>query len=281
MTRHDPDSSTAGARFTPASPASAGTRRGFSLTAAWCAVRGSASRFGIALRARPVLAARLPLLVPALFPILTTGCISYTVGQGAETTAPGERSYSSSMNLVPGTLSNSDSSASTRRPSVDSDIRWGVDDRTDIGFRIATYSGFMLTWKRQLTRADTSSAPENRMRTALMLGGGLLNAGEHAGLEMTLITSSKWSSAGQWYAAARAIQVFPITNSARSDDPVAGVAFGHLFGDRDKSIGPEIGVYYDRSTLGLNRNRILVIPSLVVRGQALPWFGRRSTGGRF
>ncbi|MDZ7631418.1 MAG: hypothetical protein U5K74_08740 [Gemmatimonadaceae bacterium] len=163
---------------------------------------------------------------------------------------------------------------------VDTDIRFGVDDRTDIGFRIATYSGFMVTWKRQLTRADTSKFTENRARTALMLGGGLVNAGEHAALEATLISSSRWSAAGQWYAAARAIQVFPITNSAREDDPVVGLAIGHLFGDPQSSIGPEIGIYYDRSTLGLNTNRILVIPSLVVRGQSLFGFGRRAARWR-
>jgi hypothetical protein len=221
------------------------------------------------------------LLLPVVLCILMAGCISYTVGQGAETTAPGERAYSSSLNFVPGTLGDRETSASTRRPSVDSDIRWGVDDRTDIGFRIATYSGFMLTWKRQLTRPDSSKMIENRARTALMLGGGLLNAFEHAGVEATLITSSKWSPAGQWYGAARAIQVIPITNSAKSDDPVIGVAIGHLFGTQDRSMGPELGVYYDRSTLGLNRNRILVIPSVVFRGQAFPWFGRRAAGGRF
>jgi hypothetical protein len=211
----------------------------------------------------------------AMMVVLLTGCISYTVGQGAETTAPGERSYSSSMNLVPGTLSDRDSSASTRRPSVDSDFRFGVDDRTDIGFRIATYSGFMVTWKRQLSRPDSSKFIENRTRTSIMLGGGFVNAGEHAAAEATLISSSKWSAAGQWYGALRAIQVFPITSSARRDDPVLGVAVGHLFGTADKSIGPELGVFYDRSTLGLNNRRILVIPSLVMRGQSLPFFGRR------
>lgn len=232
------------------------------------------SRVKVFVLGQPVIAAR----VTPLLPLLLAGCISYTVGQGAETTPQGERAVSSSLNLVPGTLSNSDSSASTRRPSVDTDIRFGVDDRTDVGFRIATYSGFMLTWKRQLSAPDSSKFLENRARTSIMLGGGLVNAGEHAALEATLISSSKWSAAGQWYGAVRAIQVFPITNSARSDDPVIGLSVGHLFGDRNKSMGPELGVYYDRSTLGLNTNRILVIPSFVVRGQSLPWIGRQRAG---
>jgi hypothetical protein len=215
---------------------------------------------------------------------LCTACISYTIGQGAETTPKSEQSIGSSINLVPGTFSDrlSDPSngeptrsrTSTRRPSIDSDLRFGIDDRNDIGIRLATYSGFMVTWKHQLTRADSTSKQENRARTAFMLGTGILNLGEHAGVEATLITSGKWTAAGQLYGAVRAIQVLPITSSAKHDDPVVGVAIGHLFGDRERSIGPEIGVYYDRSVLGLNTNRILVIPSLVVRGDGIPVLGR-------
>jgi hypothetical protein len=231
-------------------------------------------------RVRRLLGATALVVLSGIF----TACISYTVGQGAETTPKAEQSSSSSVNLVPGTFSDrysgssgsgtSGSRPSTRRPSIDSDIRWGIDDRNDVGVRLATYSGFMVTWKHQLSRADSTAKQENRTRTAFMLGTGILNLGEHAGLEGTLIASSKWSAAGQFYGAMRAIQVLPITSSAKHDDPVIGVAFGHLFGDRERSIGPEIGVYYDRSVLGLNTNRILVIPSLVVRGDGIPGLGR-------
>lgn len=207
--------------------------------------------------------------------VYLTGCISYTVGQGAETTAPHERSSSSSMNWIPGTLGDKPDERRTSRPSIESEVRFGVDERTDLGFRIATYSGFMVTWKRQLTRMDSSVTPENRMRTAIMLGGGVLNAGEHAGFEATLVTSGRWSAAGQTYGALRAIQVVPITATARNDDPVVGLSIGHLFGDRNSSMGPELGVYYDRSVLGLNSSRILVIPSFVWRRQGIPGFGRR------
>lgn len=197
---------------------------------------------------------------------LLTGCISYTVGQGAETAPVGERVSSSSINVVPGTLADS---LPTRRPSVDNEVRFGLDDRTDVGFRIATWSGFMATWKRQLTRADTSAHVENRARTSIMLGGGILNMGQHAGLEATLISSGKWTETGQLYGALRATQVLPITRTARQDDPVVGAAFGYLFGNRAYSIGPELGVYYDRSVLGLNSSRILVIPSVVVRASGM------------
>ena len=197
---------------------------------------------------------------------LLTGCISYTVGQGAETAQVGKRVSSSSVSVVPGTLNDS---TPTRRPSIDTEVRYGVNPRTDIGFRIATWSGFMVTWKRQLTRADTSTMLENRARTSIMLGGGVLNMGEHAGFEATLISSGKWTQQGQLYGAIRVVQVVPITNTARSDDPVIGASVGYLIGNREYSIGPELGVYYDRSVLGLNTNRILVIPSVVVRRTGL------------
>ena len=206
---------------------------------------------------------------------LTTGCISYTVGMGAETTPAGERTTTNSVNVVPGTLrgESDENTLSIRRPSVDTDFRFGIDDRSDIGLRVATYSGFMLTWKRQLGRIDSSATPENRRRTALMLGGGLVNLGAHAGFEATLITSGKWTSTGQWYGALRAIQVVPLSPEAPHDDPVVGISVGHLFGDRNGSIGPEIGVYYDRSVLGLNTNRIIFVPSLVYRRGGIPGFG--------
>ena len=200
---------------------------------------------------------------------MLTGCISYTVGQGAETAAVGKRVSSSSINMVPGTL---DDSTPLRRPSVDTEFRFGLDERTDVGFRIATWSGFMATWKRQLTRADSSSRVENRARTSIMLGGGILNLGEHAGLEATLISSGKWTKTGQPYGAIRVAHVLPISRTARRDDPVVGAAFGFLIGDRDYSIGPELGVYYDRSVLGLNSSRILVIPSVVMRAGGMRGF---------
>lgn len=213
----------------------------------------------------------LPLVRLLATPLLAllTGCISYTVGQGAETAPVGERTSGTSVNMVPGTL---DDSLPTRRPSVDNEVRFGIDDRTDIGFRVATWSGFMVTWKHQLTRADTAAHVENRARTSIMLGGGLLNMGEHAGLEATLIRSGRWTRSGQLYGAIRATQVLPLTRTAREDDPVIGASIGYLLGDREYSIGPELGVYYDRSVLGLNSSRILVIPSVVVRATGLRGF---------
>ena len=228
-----------------------------------------------------VLALPMPLLrgtiagVTWVLPMFLTGCISYTVGQGAETAPIGERTASSSVAWVPGTIGDRENRVRTTRPSLDSEVRFGVDEQTDIGFRVASYTGFMVTWKRQLNRPDVAAEPENRARMAVMLGAGLLNAAEHAGFEATLIGSSKWSSSGQWYGALRAIQVAPLSSTAKQDDPAVGISIGHLFGDQQSSFGPELGVYYDRSVLGLNSSRILVVPSFVLRRGGVARRGRR------
>lgn len=206
---------------------------------------------------------------------LSSGCVSYTVGQGAETVAPYEKERGVSANMVPITLNDGVTDHPTYRPSLDAEFRYGVDERTDVGVRVTSVSGVMLSWKRQLTAADTSSTPENRVRTAIMLAGGVLNFAEHASFEATLITSGAWSTYGQPYGAVRVMAVAPLNATARKDDPAGGIAFGFLFGDRQNSIGPELGVYYDRSTLGLNPHRIIVIPSLVVRRSGITGFGRR------
>lgn len=222
--------------------------------------------------------AALTLAAGSLLALALSGCISYTVGMGAETVAPQERATSNNLSVVPGTLGGSGGSQRTlrtRRPALDTDMRWGLDDQTDMGVRINTYSGVMVTWKRQLTRPDTANEPESRARAALMLGTGVVNMGEHGAVEATLITSAPWTAAGQLYAAARVTQVIPLNADAVRDDPVVGVSVGHLFGDRSMSVGPELGIYYDRSALGLNTSRVLFIPSLVVRRQGIPFMGRR------
>ena len=228
-----------------------------------------------AITTRPLQRLTFAIAIGAALLLLCTGCISYTVGMGAETTPVGETSSSTSLNIVPGTLKESSQSTPTRRPSVDTEVRYGLSPRTDIGFRLATYSGVIATWKHQLTRPDSSRMIENRPRTSIMLGGGLINGAEHAAWEVTLISSGAWSTAGQLYGAVRATQAVAVTGTARKDDPVVGTVIGYLLGTRESSFGPELGVYYDRSALGINTRRILVIPSIVVRSEGINLFGWR------
>ena len=75
-------------------------------------------------------------LAASLLPIAAavSGCISCTVGQGAKSAAVGKR-MSSSVNVVSGMLGDS---APTSRPLMDTELRYGIDERTDEGFRIST-----------------------------------------------------------------------------------------------------------------------------------------------
>ena len=98
-----------------------------------------------AITTRPLQRLTFAIAIGAALLLLCTGCISYTVGMGAETTPVGETSSSTSLNIVPGTLKESSQSTPTRRPSVDTEVRYGLSPRTDIGFRLATYSGVIAT----------------------------------------------------------------------------------------------------------------------------------------
>jgi hypothetical protein len=201
--------------------------------------------------------------------VVLAGCVSYTIGQGAGTVAPGERTLTSTMNVVPGTLkANGTTETPTRRPSMDSEVRYGLSDRSDLGLRVATMSGAIVTYKRQLLNPAAAPRIGDRWRVATSVGAGVINLAEHGAAEATLIVSSPWGRTGQSYGGVRAIHTVPLNATARRDDPVAGVALGHLFGDTDEHVGVELGVYYDRSVLGLNSNRVLLIPSIVWRNAA-------------
>ena len=81
-----------------------------------------------------------------------------------------------------------------------------------------------------------------------MVGGGLVNWGEHAHLEATLITSAAESRFTP-YGGIRAMQVFPLNKGAVHDSPTLGGFIGARLGTRTAGISPELGVFYDNSAL--------------------------------
>ncbi|HYW51246.1 MAG TPA: hypothetical protein VE861_11600, partial [Gemmatimonadaceae bacterium] len=105
--------------------------------------------------------------------------------------------------------------------------------------------------------------------TALMLGGGFVNMGQHAHVEATLITSGREGRSFTPYAGIRGLQVMPLSTTAPRDKPTIGGFGGVRLGDRDGGVSVELGVFYDRSALGLRRNDLVVVPSIGFQGGAL------------
>lgn len=201
-----------------------------------------------------------------------TGCIPYTVGATAAPVPKGEKTTTMSTWVLPSTMDTTFGQPSSQL-MVDTEARWGLDDKSDIGARIVGL-GFVVNYKRLL------SGPSSIYDIAVMPGFGIVNYGNHAYVETTLMASKRvrsepTKSASGWtnqvlpYFGVRVMQVAPIDENAVHDRPTAGGFLGVRFGSADFGVSPEIGVFYDHSALGLRRNDVIVVPSISVHGEEL------------
>jgi hypothetical protein len=207
----------------------------------------------------------------ALSIIYTAGCIPLTVGSTAQPVPVGTTVHSMSMYVVPNSVHDSIDNRSYPRYGIDPEVRFGLDDRSDIGVRAPSFSGIVANYKRRLN--GVSQAPG--AATAIMVGGGLVNWGDHAHLEATLITSAEDNDRFTPYGGIRAMQVIPINKGAVHDSPTLGGFFGARIGTRTTGISPEIGVFYDHSALRLRKGNVLIVPAITIHGDfarfLLPW----------
>jgi hypothetical protein len=202
----------------------------------------------------------------ALSIVCVAGCIPLTVGSTAEPVPVGTTVHSTSMYVVPNSVDDSINNRSFPRYGVDPEVRFGFDERSDIGVRAPNFSGIVANYKRRLN--GVSGAPGTA--TALMVGGGLVNWGDHLHMEATLITSAGDNDRFTPYGGIRAMQVIPINKGAVHDSPTLGGFFGARIGTRAAGISPEIGVFYDHSALRIRRGNVLFVPAITIHGD----FGR-------
>jgi hypothetical protein len=194
------------------------------------------------------------------------GCIPLTVGSTAKPVAVGTTVRSTSIYVVPNSFDDSVNKRAYPRYGVDPEVRFGLDDRSDIGVRAPSFSGIVANYKRRLN--GVSEAPG--AATAIMVGGGFVNWGDHAHLEATLITSGADNDRVTPYGGIRAMQVIPINKGAVHDSPTLGGFLGARIGTLTAGISPEIGVFYDHSALKIHKGNILFVPAITIHGD----FGR-------
>jgi hypothetical protein len=201
-----------------------------------------------------------------------TGCIPYTVGATAAPVPKGQNTTTMSTWVLPSTMDTTFGQPSSQL-MIDMESRWGLDEKSDIGARIVGL-GFVVNYKRLL------SGPSSIYDVSLMPGFGIVNFGNHAYFEGTLMASKRvkiqpkrsengWTNQVLPYFGLRVMQVAPIDENAVHDRPTAGAFLGVRFGSADFGVSPEIGVFYDHSALGLRRNDVIVIPSISVHGEEL------------
>jgi hypothetical protein len=209
-----------------------------------------------AFRRRAPLAASLLLLPLA-------ACLPYTVGTSAQTIPANESRHSASYYFVPNAFKNPSDSVGAPLSGVDYEWRHGLDAHSDVAFRLLP-GGVTSSYKHRFGK-DTSHAGSAR---AFVVGGGIVNGGEHALIEATLMASGREDGPMNPYYGLRAIHVIPISSTAVSDRPTIGAFAGLQIGNQWFSVRPEIGVFYDHSALGLRQSDLLIVPAMtLMRGR--------------
>jgi hypothetical protein len=192
-------------------------------------------------------------------------CLPYSVGSTARTVPRGELTSATSLYVIPGAVKVPGESLQVPMRGIDPEVRWGLDDRSDIGFRAPSMNGAVVTYKRRLD--GPSSDPGAGI--AGMGGIGFVNGGEHGYFELTFIASGRESPIATPYGGLRVMQVVPLSETAVQDDPTSGGFLGLRLGSRDLGVSPEIGVYYDRSALHVRDRRVIFVPSITIHGDRL------------
>ncbi|HEU0013805.1 MAG TPA: hypothetical protein VFQ45_08980 [Longimicrobium sp.] len=203
------------------------------------------------------------LVAPAL--LLSGACIPYTTGTTATPVAEGTLVPNSAIYFVPGGMENfNGDSAGASIIGMDVEIRYGIDARSDIGVRFPGFSGVVLNYKRRV-----DGGPAEGPAVALLLGTGVVNAGEHFELEASLLASGRPNEDITPYGGLKTIVVIPAIAEAVRDEPSVGVFAGLRLGTERLGMSPEVAVFYDPSALGLRDGNWIVVPSVTFHGREL------------
>lgn len=209
------------------------------------------------------------LAATALASSLTTACIPYAVGSTARTVPAGDHVRTTTAFIIPNGVENKTDSVAATIPGLDSEVRFGADNRSDWGVRVPSWSGVVLNYKRRLDAVPATAAADTAVAVSLMTGGGFVNWGQHAHLELSLLASGREDRKAIPYGGVRVMQVVPLNSSAPSDRPTAGAFLGWRIGSRTLGVAPEVGIFYDHSALHIRRSDVIVVPSITFYGPLL------------
>jgi hypothetical protein len=197
-----------------------------------------------------------------------SGCVPYVVGTTAQPAPQGEWSSATSLYVIPGGINPWDEEFDDEEfdasfIGIDTEARFGIDEASDIGVRIPGVSGVVVNYKRRVT--GTSVGPA----LAVMAGGGFINLAQHAHLEFTLLGSGVEAAPVTPYGGFRAMYAIPLSNTAPSDEPTAGVFGGIRIGQDIPAVSIEVGVFYDPSATGIRQQDWIIVPSITLHGRGL------------
>ena len=200
---------------------------------------------------------------------VVVGCVPYAVGSTARTVPVSERTRTTTAFVIPNGVESKGDSVAVTMPGLDSEIRWGIDSKSDIGVRVPSWSGVVVNYKHRLDAAPAQAIADTGVAVSALVGAGFINWGQHAHFELSLIASGREDRKAVPYGGLRLMQVAPLSSTAASDRPTAGAFLGWRIGSRDIGIAPEVGVFYDHSALHMRHGDMIVVPSITFYGNAL------------
>lgn len=198
-----------------------------------------------------------------------TGCVPYAVGSTARTVPVGEHTRTTTVFVIPNGVDSKGDSVAATLPGLDSEVRFGVDAKSDIGVRVPSWSGVVVNYKHRLDHGLDSGGPDTSVAVSIMAGAGVINWGQHAHFELSLLASGREDRRAVPYGGLRVMQVAPLSNAVPGDLPTAGAFLGWRIGSREIGIAPEIGVFYDHSALHIRRSDVIIVPSITFYGNLL------------
>src|SRR5207247_10486393 len=121
--------------------------------------------------------------------LTATACVPMTLATTAQPVPQGETAPVLIWYSITNGIEVMRDSGSIAWLGIDAEGRVGVSDRADVGVRIPSGSGIVVTYKYRLSK----NADHRASAIAIMGGGGFGNWGNHAHLETTLIASGHQS----------------------------------------------------------------------------------------
>ena len=209
------------------------------------------------------------LLLAITLAVGPVACIPYTVGSTAQPLPQGESRASMTAWRIPRGLDVVGDTSTDRDNApfvgIDAEWRYGLGDGADVGIRVPSSSGVIVNWKRRLAGGDSLGAPA----LSVMPGVGVVNWLSHGHVEMTVMASARRWNGITPYGGARVMQVIPLETDAVHDSPTAGGYAGVRVGHDGGGVYLELGVYHDRSALGMRRSNVIMVPSITADGDLL------------
>jgi hypothetical protein len=209
------------------------------------------------------------LLAVALVAGGPAACIPYAVGSTAQPLPAGESRTAMTAYRIPRGIDvfGDSGTDSDNAPFVGIDGEWrrGLGDGADVGIRIPSTSGVVFNYKKRIAGGDSLGAPA----LSVMPGAGVVNWLSHGHFEMTVMGSARRWNGITPYAGARVMQVVPLEPDAVHDTPTAGGYAGFRFGGDGGGLSVELGVYRDRSALGVRKGNVIMVPSITADGDLL------------